>query len=108
MTALLFDLDGTLVDSDGDHLIAFQKVFAPLGIALDRPTYTAQIMGASNAMIGARFLARPGDRHGEQSEAIRPPRDAEVCGLTRIAHAYAKAGRRCVWLDGWIASLRSQ
>jgi HAD superfamily hydrolase (TIGR01509 family) len=57
MTALLFDLDGTLVDSDGDHLVAFQKVFAPLGIPLDRPTYTAEIMGASNAMIGARFLA---------------------------------------------------
>jgi HAD superfamily hydrolase (TIGR01509 family) len=55
--ALLFDLDGTLVDSDGDHLIAFQKVFAPLGIELDRATYMAQIMGASNAMIGERFLA---------------------------------------------------
>ena len=27
--ALLFDLDGTLVDSDADHLVAFQKVFAP-------------------------------------------------------------------------------
>ena len=56
MTALLFDLDGTLVDSDGDHLLAFQEVFAPFGIALDRALYTAEIMGASNAMIGARFL----------------------------------------------------
>jgi len=56
MTALLFDLDGTLVDSDADHLVAFQKVFAPYGIALDRALYTREIMGASNAMIGARFL----------------------------------------------------
>ena len=54
--ALLFDLDGTLVDSDADHLVAFQKVFAPYGIALDRALYTREIMGASNAMIGARFL----------------------------------------------------
>jgi HAD superfamily hydrolase (TIGR01509 family) len=55
--ALLFDLDGTLVDSDADHLAAFQKVFAPYGITLDRTLYTAHIMGASNAMIGERFLA---------------------------------------------------
>ncbi|HXT08284.1 MAG TPA: HAD-IA family hydrolase [Roseiarcus sp.] len=55
--ALLFDLDGTLVDSDPDHLAAFQAVFAPYGIALDRALYATHIMGASNAMIGERFLA---------------------------------------------------
>ena len=54
--ALLFDLDGTLVDSDADHLAAFQEVFAPFGVTLDRARYTAEIMGASNTMIGARFL----------------------------------------------------
>ena len=57
MTALLFDLDGTLIDSDPDHLVAFQEVFAPHGIALDRALYATHIMGASNAMIGDRFLA---------------------------------------------------
>ena len=56
MTALLFDLDGTLVDSDADHLAAFQSVFAPFGIKLDRALYTSDIMGASNALIGERFL----------------------------------------------------
>ena len=73
MTALLFDLDGTLVDSDGDHLIAFQKVLAPLGIALDRATYTAQIMGASNAMIGARFLAHLSE---SEREAVLDAKEA--------------------------------
>ena len=57
MQALLFDLDGTLIDSDPDHLVAFQEVFAPYGIALDHALYTSHIMGASNAMIGDRFLA---------------------------------------------------
>src|SRR3954447_15466751 len=56
MTALLFDLDGTLVDSDADHLTAFQTVLAPHGVALDRETYARFIMGASNAMIGEKFL----------------------------------------------------
>ena len=54
--ALLFDLDGTLVDSDGDHLLAFQEVFAPHGIALDRALYVREIMGSPNDAIGARFL----------------------------------------------------
>ena len=48
-TALLFDLDGTLVDSDPEHLVAFQRVFAPHGIELDHSEYSANIMGASNA-----------------------------------------------------------
>jgi HAD superfamily hydrolase (TIGR01509 family) len=57
-TALLFDLDGTLVDSDAEHLVAFQRAFAPHGIELDRLEYAANIMGASNAVIARRYLAR--------------------------------------------------
>ncbi len=56
-TALLFDLDGTLVDSDAEHLVAFQRVFAPHGIKLDRLEYAANIMGAPNAMIARRYLS---------------------------------------------------
>ena len=56
-TALLFDLDGTLVDSDAEHLAAFQRAFAPHGIGLDRSEYAANIMGASNAMIASRYLS---------------------------------------------------
>ena len=54
--ALLFDLDGTLVDSDAKHLAAFRQVFAPFGIALDQETYNARIHGASNERIGRTFL----------------------------------------------------
>jgi HAD superfamily hydrolase (TIGR01509 family) len=56
-TALLFDLDGTLVDSDAGHLISFQRVFAPHGIQLDRSEYAANIMGASNDMIARLYLS---------------------------------------------------
>ena len=55
--ALLFDLDGTLVDSDPQHLAAFQRIFAPHGIALDRSEYAANIMGASNETIARLYLS---------------------------------------------------
>lgn len=55
--ALLFDLDGTLVDSDAEHLEAFQRAFAPHGVALDRADYIAKIMGASNDAIARAFLS---------------------------------------------------
>ena len=56
-TALLFDLDGTLVDSDPEHLAAFQRVFGPHGISLDHSEYAANIMGASNELIASRYLS---------------------------------------------------
>ena len=55
-SALLFDLDGTLVDTDAEHLVAFQRAFGPHGIVVDRAEYIASIMGASNEMIGRKFL----------------------------------------------------
>jgi HAD superfamily hydrolase (TIGR01509 family) len=63
-TALLFDLDGTLVDTDALHLTAFQSVLAAHGIALTKAQYVEKIMGSSNALIGAAFLAHlsPADR----------------------------------------------
>jgi beta-phosphoglucomutase-like phosphatase (HAD superfamily) len=55
--ALLFDLDGTLVDSDAKHFAAFQRIFAPFGIALDQASYNARIHGVSNELIGKAFLS---------------------------------------------------
>jgi HAD superfamily hydrolase (TIGR01509 family) len=55
-TALLFDLDGTLVDTDALHLTAFQSVLAKHGVALTKAQYVEKIMGSSNALIGEAFL----------------------------------------------------
>jgi beta-phosphoglucomutase-like phosphatase (HAD superfamily) len=54
--ALLFDLDGTLIDSDAQHLAAFQRVFATHGIAIDQAIYNKNIHGASNDLIAKVFL----------------------------------------------------
>ena len=55
--ALLFDLDGTLVDSDAGHLAAYRRVFAPHGVALSHADYVTRIMGASNEAVAQAFLS---------------------------------------------------
>ncbi|MBV1704473.1 MAG: HAD-IA family hydrolase [Hyphomicrobiales bacterium] len=54
--ALLFDLDGTLVDTDDLHFEAFVETMAPHGVALTRDDYRARVMGAANEAIGATLL----------------------------------------------------
>ena len=66
--ALLFDLDGTLVDSDAAHLRAFQRVFATHGVAVDKQSYFRRIHGSDNSAIGRDFL--PHLSEAEQAEAL--------------------------------------
>lgn len=55
--ALLFDIDGTLADTDALHLQAFNQVFGPRGHVFDHGRFTRELQGFSNASIGERFLA---------------------------------------------------
>ena len=82
-TALLFDLDGTLVDSDAEHLSAFQRVFAPYGIALDHDEYAANIMGASNGMIARLYLSHLAPH--EQAATLDAKEAAYRDGLGELA-----------------------
>lgn len=54
--ALLFDLDGTLVDSDPIHLGAWQEMLRPYGIAVDEAEYRRRISGRINPAIVADYL----------------------------------------------------
>ena len=81
--ALLFDLDGTIVDSDPDHLRAFQTVFAGLGIPLDRDNYVKGIMGASNDIIGERYL--PHLSKAEREAAIEKKEQIYRDGLGELS-----------------------
>ncbi|HYF55741.1 MAG TPA: HAD-IA family hydrolase [Salinarimonas sp.] len=49
--ALVFDMDGTLTDSDPIHLRAFQAALAPHGIAMDEERYRDEVSGRTNAAI---------------------------------------------------------
>ncbi|MEM0946251.1 MAG: HAD family phosphatase [Pseudomonadota bacterium] len=52
--ALLFDLDGTLIDSDPLHARVFKEMFAERGIAVDEAFYVAEIHGRHNSEIFAK------------------------------------------------------
>lgn len=64
--ALLFDIDGTLVDTDRLHLQAFNQVFAPFGHSFDAARFKAELQGFSMVSIMERFLsAEPPARQRE-------------------------------------------
>jgi HAD superfamily hydrolase (TIGR01509 family) len=55
--ALLFDIDGTLADTDALHLEAFNLVLGPRGHVFDHGRFSMELQGFSNASISERFLA---------------------------------------------------
>jgi HAD superfamily hydrolase (TIGR01509 family) len=55
--ALLFDIDGTLADTDALHLEAFNRVLGPRGHSFDHARFGKELQGFSNVSISARFLA---------------------------------------------------
>lgn len=61
--ALLFDMDGTLVDTEHLHFSAFQTVLAPHGVELSWEDYRRFIMGHPNHAIAAHFLPHVAEEH---------------------------------------------
>jgi beta-phosphoglucomutase len=62
--ALLFDLDGTLVETDPLHHAAFEALLAERGRSLAWEDYIRRVMGEPNATIMARlFPDVPTDQH---------------------------------------------
>lgn len=67
--ALLFDLDGTLVDTDYLHFSAYQTLLQDFGKSITLDYYKTQIMGAPNDKIMRElFTDLPTARHAELSE----------------------------------------
>lgn len=67
--ALLFDLDGTLVDSDRLHHAAFAAILAERGATLSLDDYRTHVMGHPNEAIMARFF--PGEQAAHAAIAER-------------------------------------
>ena len=67
--ALLFDLDGTLVDTDHLHHAAFAAILAERGEALSIEDYRTHVMGHPNAAVMERFF--PGETPSHAAIADR-------------------------------------
>ena len=111
--ALIFDLDGTLVDTVYAHVFAWQRAFAELGLPIDgwRIHRRIGMSGGLFARAAAREIGRPLSptevetiqrRHGEIYREILPerrplPGAVELLADLRaegIAHGIATSGRR--------------
>jgi len=65
-SAIVFDFDGVLADSEPLHLRAYQEVLTPLGISLTRDDYYANLLGFDDVgvfrAVGERAGLRLDDR----------------------------------------------
>lgn len=96
--ALLFDIDGTLADTDALHLEAFNQVFAPHGHVFDRARASKELMGFSNISISERFLPgqspeRQAAIMAEKEEAFRRLASGQIKPLAGLMTLLAMADR---------------
>jgi HAD superfamily hydrolase (TIGR01509 family) len=96
--ALLFDIDGTLADTDALHLEAFNLVFGPRGHVFDHARFSKELQGFSNASIGERFLADEGPTRratimGEKEAAFRQLVSGQIQPLPGLMTLLALADR---------------
>lgn len=91
LKAILFDLDGTLVDTDPIHRAVFAEILAPLGYKVDEEFFRTHISGSRNEEIFGKYFPRLSEREiirkaeekerlfREQARNIKP-----MSGLDRI------------------------
>jgi HAD superfamily hydrolase (TIGR01509 family) len=72
--SLLFDLDGTLTETDHLHFEAMAETLAEQGVVIDWPTYKARILGGSNANIAAAFLPNLSPQDGMAAMQLKEAR----------------------------------
>jgi phosphoglycolate phosphatase len=99
--ALLFDIDGTLADTDALHLQAFNQIFGPHGHVFDRDRASKELMGFSNTSISERFLpGQPAERQAaimaEKEEAFRKLASGQIQPLPGLMKLLDRADRASI------------
>jgi HAD superfamily hydrolase (TIGR01509 family) len=98
MAGVLFDLDGTLVDSNYFHVVAWWRAFADSGIEIPMATIHRHIGMGSGRLIG-ELLGRPDERVKESHERhFAALRDQVVAlpGAPQLLLEVARLGGRVV------------
>ncbi len=57
LAAILYDLDGTIAETDSLHFIVWQECLGKFGIEIDRAIYNQRMSGKTNAPIVLEFLS---------------------------------------------------
>lgn len=97
-SAFLFDLDGTLLDSDPLHMAIFADMLLPHGIQVDHDFYFSRILGRNSATIFAELLpgcdavALDDEKEARFREAISGMSLPTTPGLTRLLDRIQAAG----------------
>ncbi len=93
LAAILFDLDGTLTNTDPLHFRAWQDTLADYGLSLDQAGYNQHISGRENAAITRDLLPQLSAAEGEQLAAAKEARFRDraeqlerLTGLDRMLH----------------------
>ena len=73
LTALLFDLDGTLTDTDTLHLQAFRHLMEEQGRTLSQAEFEAKVSGRANGELFAELFAQSSP---EQQKALADRKEA--------------------------------
>jgi HAD superfamily hydrolase (TIGR01509 family) len=81
LTALLFDLDGTIADTDPIHYQTWQEVMLGYGLAIDSSFYKAHFSGRLNEQIIQELLPQLSIAAGQQLSS-----DKEATFRQRAAH----------------------
>lgn len=73
MQAILYDLDGTIADTDPVHFIAWQDCLREFGVQIDEAIYKQRMSGRTNPPIIAEFLPQ---LTSAESEALADRKEA--------------------------------
>lgn len=82
--AIIFDVDGTLVDTNEAHVEAWERAFARLGYAVSRGRLRPQIGKGGDKLVPALIGAERGARDGEALREAHSEAFAEVAKRTRF------------------------
>jgi HAD superfamily hydrolase (TIGR01509 family) len=100
--ALLFDLDGTLAETDSLHLPTWMDVLRPHGIEVDEEFYRERISGRSNSKIVEDLLpdltAEEGQQLTDAKEASFRERAGELEPLPGLLDFVEEGRSRGLWI----------
>lgn len=95
--ALLFDIDGTLADTDPLHLKAFNQTFEPYGHHFDKARFALELQGLANEAIARRFVPQLSP---EEGRAVMAGKEAVFRELARTEiHAVPGLFKLLDWAD---------